>query len=367
MRQHPLRQEGFGLVWALSVISLVFVLLTSSWLIVRLAIQRAEARVTNARLESLVESGLHFALAKLNQDANFGGVGMESWRIVVATPSVLPPRTSPDFSLHTRQLGDWRTLHVRALMGRKCSELQATVLATYHPRYPAGILALEGMTAEDIRTDSYDASKGNYRQTSEAGYGDIWSFGNLAMTLRASSSIQGTCNAKGEMQISGDALRIQSTSSLDVTYPLTSKLAPIDAIPITLVSGQTRRLTSGKYRIDLLNLTETTRLFCDGQVEIYTNEATIPANSLTSVKEDPWATKIFVRGQRVQLACPFTGIVDAPSAHVSLIGPGELFGAIVGRTVDVGPAVTVHFDRSLPYRSRGPRLGWELTGLTRFD
>ncbi|MNL32002.1 hypothetical protein D3C87_1538240 [compost metagenome] len=143
---------------------------------------------------------------------------------------------------------------------------------------------------------------------------------------------------------------------------MATKQAPPDAKPLKIKQGEVRILPAGRYVIDQLTLTSKTRLICDGEVEIYTRGASIASQGLTTLEEDPLALKLIVSGSAVDVVAPFTGVIDAPAARMNLIGPGDFYGAILGAWVATTPGVALHFDRSLPFRTRGPLLRWQADG-----
>lgn len=71
---------------------------------------------------------------------------------------------------------------------------------------------------------------------------------------------------------------------------------------------------------------------------------------------------IYVAGGEVDIYPPFVGALHAPKAAVRIHGQGEIFGAVTGRTISNDGKLAVHFDRALPYLSRGPVVEFRLLG-----
>ncbi|MNS00691.1 hypothetical protein D3C72_319560 [compost metagenome] len=362
MRQNP-EERGIAILWAVSAITVTTVLIATAFSLVQAERSRSTKRMLRAQAESLSLSGLHFALAQLNKDSNFGGVETESWKIQVTKPGLPPPVTSPDYRLETNRTEDWRNITVQTTIGKHQSTRDALAVSIYHPRYPAGILATDHLSVQGIETDSYDGQNGDYRATQESFFGQLWSFGNLEIIGGATSSIYGNCSAFGRLSIDSTFGGIQingSTRSLEVRYPVPILTPPPKATPLKISPGTTKSVASGKYVIDRLNLPPSTRLICEGMVEIYANDVAISPLTLITLEKDPMALKLIITGSTAEISAPFTGIIDASQANVKLTGNGDFFGAVLAARVMVEPGIRLHFDRSLPRRSRYSLLRWEL-------
>lgn len=208
-------------------------------------------------------------------------------------------------------------------------------------------------------TDSFDSQAGGYRQTRQSSFGNVWSFGST--DLFGSGSIGGDCRSFEKLTVGGDYEIVSSSRSLEARFEMPSLQPPVTAIPLTVPRGATVRIGTGVYRLSQLILEGGTRLICDSKIEVYANDVRIEPGTLINLSDDPMALRLFVRANAA-VSTPFSGIVDAPLATVTITGSGDWFGAIVGRVVTIDSGSSFHFDRSLPYRSRGALMAWRLHG-----
>lgn len=357
-----LREGGFALVWAVLSVALTTLLLSSFYSLIQGSLGRTSRRLVDEKCKSLAQSGMHFALAKLNQEGSFSVLVAPSWDIAVATASSVPPRTSPDFRLETDLPEDWRKIKVNARIGQVERTVEGNAAAIYHPRYPAGLLGLSEVSIEGLEADSFDGQAGSYNRSRSPELGQVWSFGRMEIVSHASTSIQGDCRAFGALTL-GDLARgaiTGRTGALGFRYAPPPVIAPLDAIPLQFKQGKAKLLSAGKYQIDRLVLDEKTRLICEGKVEIYASEVSLPSQGLVTTAEDPLAMQLLVSGSNVDVTPPFLGVIYAPKAQVRLTGKGDFLGAVVGDRIFTTPGVRLHFDRTLPRRTRGPRIRWQL-------
>lgn len=137
--------------------------------------------------------------------------------------------------------------------------------------------------------------------------------------------------------------------------------------------GKTTTLGGGAYWAENFLLTDTTRLVLQGPVVIFIpGAARIPPNALITQSQKALDITLYVAGASVELYPPFIGALHAPKAAVTIRGQGEIFGAVMARTIANEDKLVVHFDRSLPYLSRGSRLefrllGWNVSGPPKRD
>lgn len=138
---------------------------------------------------------------------------------------------------------------------------------------------------------------------------------------------------------------------------------PIDSKPFVLQKGAARPLEASTNQIDSLVLDGRTRLLCAKGITLYANSVSAAPNALVSLDADPLSLQLIESGHQVDVSCPFTGVIQAPAAMVEVQTPGDFYGAIVGAEVKTVAGVNLHFDRSLPKRTRGPVQRWIATSV----
>jgi len=257
-------------------------------------------------------------------------------------------------------------------------------------------------------TDSFDSSLGSYVATQQMAKGDIGSNGNISLNGSGTvagnlssprsgvgSCVSGSVNAE---TISGKTvLGLLSQLPAPVVYPTPImptptppttaqninsscasggisgcscypsgsacgnggpfKLAPGTYGSLAMASGAVLHLTAGIYNINSVTLSGNGAIIIDsGPVIIYpagqgvttsvdlsggtvTNASGIPANfQIVSAS----AANINVSGGSGNYS-----LVYAPNSNITVSGGGDLYGALVGSTINNSGGTEIHFDRSL--------------------
>jgi hypothetical protein len=111
-------------------------------------------------------------------------------------------------------------------------------------------------------------------------------------------------------------------------------------------------LPPGTYYFDDLVLHGQTELRISGETIIYlTGDLITAGSSLVNTSLVPNNLKIFMAGEGneadLSANVDFHGVLYAPEADVTVSGSGELFGVVVGKTLDVKGTGEIHYDENL--------------------
>ena len=165
---------------------------------------------------------------------------------------------------------------------------------------------------------------------------------------------------------------VGTLATLKDLTPIVAPTAGSSLGALTISGGTTRTLTSGTYRYSSINLGGSGKLIINGQVTlivdgnisvsgeatfvvasgsvvVYANGATVDVGggALVNMSQNP--TNLIIYGSsaltKVNLSggTSLHGLIYAPDAAVKISGSQETFGAIVGNTVNLSGAVSVHY------------------------
>jgi hypothetical protein len=259
-------------------------------------------------------------------------------------------------------------------LGFSTTRVTKEAIAVYAAGYCAGLWGLEGVTVDgSIVTDSYDASAGNYGSSNIRANGDICSCQDLVVNggieIRGdamfgksyafipqgtSYSVWGNIAEHGcappEYEADFDAAAANNDNA---TIGVTTKgNSPFSGAQFDLyVTGNDSLvITGGVYYLTSLaidgqatiSVTGPTTFFVTGLVNLggggILNLTEVPAN-LIIYSNSTW---VYLRGDS-----GFYGAVIAPNADIQVVGDSELFGTLLGRTLDFDGNMIVHVDESL--------------------
>ena len=226
-------------------------------------------------------------------------------------------------------------VHLDTAFGASCAA-PATM-----PNPPVLANALEATAGDvtlgqDALVDSYRSSEGAYDSANALTNGNVQASHNV--TLHPSATLSGTAASHTD----------SSQESVPVPAGLTSSGT------LFVNSNQTVTLTAGDYLYDDIHLASNATLKAEGQVRIwFTGKLEIGSNaSAVAVSGDPSDLWFFggcgwqavrIGGSSVSLV----GTIHAPDLSVFLQSNSNVFGAVVGATIEVYQNANVHYDEDL--------------------
>ncbi len=238
----------------------------------------------------------------------------------------------------------------------------------------AGVWGLEGITADgDIVTDSYDSNAGPYGGGNRHPNGDICSCTGIVFN--------------GGVQIRGDAMYghghdlvasgksyevwgVIGEHTMDVQPPVIDWADVMvnndnDLMPLTYkgndpfngtgtdlyVTGNDRLvLNGGKFYLTSAMVDGRAHIAIAGPTEFYVaGPGVFTGGGVVNLTGDPKNLIIYSSGSYVHLQgnAAFYGAVVAPDADVLLWGTSEVYGTLLGRTLDFDGNANIHVDEAL--------------------
>jgi len=234
----------------------------------------------------------------------------------------------------------------------------------------AGIWGLNGVRAGSINTDSYDSTEGPYNPLTAGDNGDICSgrditaggsfviegdvmpgFGYGLTVNGSSGEITGltTSNTGSMTGPTVDFGDVQFNNDNDTIPDSTPSVFKKSGWNLDLQGGQNLILAGGTYYFDSIKLAGGSSITIIGPTTIYV-AGTLDAvgGTIVNTLHDPHDLTILSNGAEVKLSgsTDFYGSLIAPNAVVTL-SSGVLYGAVIGRIVEMKGDYTVHVDESL--------------------
>jgi hypothetical protein len=265
---------------------------------------------------------------------------------------------------------------VRWLIGQvlrqSAIELRATATAALLPELPGAIGGTGSITITgNSLVDSYNSTQGAYDPATAGQEGDIVSDGTIS--IGGSSLIRGdvrgqTVSTGGAATVSGSISpqrRSVDFPSVDISeivgtndnesLPLYRRgnqlVSPLDANRnFSLTGGVEYLIPPGDYYFNDLTLSGQSSLLVTGPTTIYlTGDLDTSGGNVINSSLDPNQLRILMTGGTavVNASVDWYGLLYAPDSEVIVKGSGEVFGAIVGETVELSGTGDVHFDEGL--------------------
>ena len=205
----------------------------------------------------------------------------------------------------------------------------------------------------NVATDSYDSRKGAYDASKNKGSeGDVSTDATTAGAINVGSNA--TINGDAYIGPGGNVSSgIQSSGTITGTLGTEGSTwdMPLSLIPtgvtnsgaLSLAGKSTRTLTEGTYWFSSISITGNGQLNIVGNVKIYvTGSIDAGGNGFVNVNTPPSlliygtvdptnpankCTSVSIHGNGV-----FSGAVYAPAANIDVVGNGEVYGALTGKT-----------------------------------
>lgn len=230
-------------------------------------------------------------------------------------------------------------------------------------------------------TDSYDSEEGPYDPVTAGDDGNICSDGPIEVVGNATVNGNASPGQGYEVTIIGAAEVTGSTTPrttpLDLPAVDASEAAEVndnDLIPdpsgpgggppgggpgqsvldannnFSLTGNQTLDLPPGTYYFNDFDLTGQAAIDISGPTILYvTGDLDTAGGQVLNSSEIPSNLKILMTGGTARIIgnAEMYGILYAPNTDVTITGTGELFGAVVGRTLTMQGTGDAHYDESL--------------------
>ena len=279
--------------------------------------------------------------------------------------------------------GNAMQLDFAPAIGRNRAEIQASAIAMIRGgwRYRGsgmGIVGIDAMTLNGTTTtDSYNATVGAYTPATANDGGSIASNGDITLV--------GTVHINGDVRPGSgtdDSLSVNSNSTVDgwrapldeeLVYPpaTTPAAGEYNNAPLTtagyldrendfvLTGKATATIPAGVFLVRDLDLRANQQIQTTGAVKIYVTGSVDMTGSVSVNTGLPANLEIIVIGSgsvRLGGGSQLYAQIYAPLSEVTVHGTSSefgLFGAVIGKTLNVLGNSAIHYDESLGYRPVG--------------
>jgi PilX N-terminal len=236
--------------------------------------------------------------------------------------------------------------------------------------FPGAISSTDSVTlSTGASTDSYDSRLGSYASQVASNGGHVRSTGSIILS--------GSTTMLGGDALAGSQVLISNGAA--VSGVVRRGVSPLDVPPVAacgppyhdgsgVVGGSYNSLTgelrgsgtdaiilhAGSYCFSGVDLSGTSSLTINGPVRIHlTSHSNLTGGGLINTTEKPENLMIFSSVASATLGVSIAGgssayvTVYAPRAKITAVGPGDLFGALVGDNVTNSGAIRFHYDQKL--------------------
>jgi Flp pilus assembly protein TadG/cytoskeletal protein CcmA (bactofilin family) len=266
------------------------------------------------------------------------------------------------------------------ILGRSVTDVSAAAMAVYDQELCGPLVGIDSVWLHgNPLTDSYRSALGPYDSQIARSRGDLCSDGPI--DLDGTALVKGNANAgkgfstdiSGSSVVTGNTtprmrpLNLPNVDTTDVSATNDNNTLEGQGSPFNQGSRDFRLqpndandpnehkvydLPPGTYYFDDLVLHGQTELRISGETIIYlTGDLITAGSSLVNSSLVPNNLKIFMAGEGneadLQANVDFHGVLYAPEADVTVSGSGELFGVVVGKTLDVKGTGEIHYDENL--------------------
>jgi hypothetical protein len=246
----------------------------------------------------------------------------------------------------------------------------------------------------NVATDSYDSRKGAYGGTNKGANGDISTDATgpgVVAEIGPNATINGDlmvgpgANLASAVQNKGTVNGTTGTEPALTPMPLSTIPAGVKNSGAISLSGKaTMTLTSGTYWFSSINISGNGQLTISGNVKIYVTgpvdaggngivNAAAPTNLFIYGTQDPTNAANVCNSVSIHGNGNFSGAVYAPEADITMVGNGETYGALSGKSVKfTGSGMGgFHYDEALgnlgSFVTGGLTTNYSTSGYTRFS
>lgn len=322
--------------------------------------ERAENRI---RAFQLAEAGLDRAIVELEKDSTYTGQGYTAlgnkggYEAQVDTPD---PVNNPD---------------VRRITATGHSPAASSASYAYERRQVVSHISLNSQSgwkysvfsdtnidmSGNVKTDSYDSSKGPYNPAQAGKNGDIGTNTTQAHNIALSGNVQVQGDAivgpggdpNRVIVASGNSTIAGTQTAATQSQPLQSATIPdsLQMQDIKVKGNEILTLPGGTYWAENFVVSGNGRVNFTGPATVYiSDEIKISGNGIGTAGNLPSNLKILVADDcEVSLSgnSSFYGWLYAPDSRIDITGNGELFGAVVGKSIAMSGNGKVHLDEAL--------------------
>ncbi len=328
----------------------------------------------------IAEAGLHQAWQELDKSD-----GISEFEQVFSVPGVTELLSRVDFAggnytVMAEGIPGSRPKRIKATStgcfpaGNPCSSGHSRVVIEAQfrrePLFPCVLCGREGVAlSSGAMTDSYDSREGPYSIATAGNRADVKSNGNIALSgaatlVRGDAVAGGTVSTNGGATITGDTINNAPPFGFPQVIPCGPPFSPGAGIAggnYDSTTGQLRGagsdaiiLANGTYCFSSVELTGNSTLTVTGPITLYlTAPSSFAGGGIINTTANAENFKIVTSLSSSELGITVLGgtraymTLYAPNARVEVTGGGDLYGAIVGRSIVNTSGTKFHYDRKL--------------------
>lgn len=258
------------------------------------------------------------------------------------------------------------------ILGSSGHDLHASATAMLLPLLPGGLSATGDISLSgNVTIDSYHSTEGTYDPATAGDNGDVVTDGSVSITGNVTINgdvTGGDVSAGGGGTVTGDMseprrpinLPPVDTSAVETDndndqLPLIqqgNKLeSPLDADRnFSLSSNADYDVPPGTYYFNDMTLSGQATMNLSGPTVFYlTGNLDTSGGEVVNTTEDPKNLVIFMTGETatVNASVDWYGVLYAPETDIQFTGSSDVYGAIVGASIDASGSGELHYDEDV--------------------
>ncbi len=258
------------------------------------------------------------------------------------------------------------------ILGSSGHDLEASATAMLLPLLPGGLASTGDISLSgNVTIDSYHSTEGAYDPGTAGDNGDVVTDGSVSITgsVTVNGDVTGgDVSSGGGGTVTGDmttprrpiSLPPVDTSDVETNndndqLPLIRQgnrlVSPLDADRnFSLSSNVDYDIPPGTYYFNDLTLSGQATMNLSGPTVFYlTGDLDTSGGDVVNTTEDPKNLVIFMTGgsATVNASVDWYGVIYAPDTDIQLNGSADVFGAIVGASIDGSGSVEIHYDEDV--------------------
>jgi hypothetical protein len=260
------------------------------------------------------------------------------------------------------------------VLGSSGHDLHASATAMLLPLLPGGLASTGDISLSgNVTIDSYHSTEGAYDPGTAGDNGDVATDGSVSITgsVTVNGDVTGgDVSSGGGGTVTGDmseprrpiSLPPVDTSGVESDndndqLPLIQQgnrmVSPLDADRnFSLSSNVDYDIPPGTYYFNDMTLSGQATLNLSGPTVFYlTGDLDTSGGDVVNTTEDPKNLVIYMTGgtATVNASVDWYGVIYAPETDIQFTGSADVYGAIVGASIDASGSGEIHFDEDVSF------------------
>lgn len=356
-------QKGFALVTTYLLFAALTIGASATFTRSYVYMREAEKQKNAIIALEMAEAGVDQAITQLAANTAYTGASYADfssgnakggYTITVSTPSGAPS------SIRQIAVTGYSPSNTATDVGYKSSTLNVYTEFPDQNYFTNAVFAENNLTISGSPTvDSYSSSSG-YDPSTAGTNGDVGSnsiadggitVSGTAVIIKGDVLVGAGGDPSTAVDTSGSPTITGSVSAQDENMSFETPSTELESSGALTVRRGTMTLAAGTYHYSSLTINGTGILQTSGEVIIYVSgDINISGNGFAGSGNIPANLKVYNTGAGdVDIAgtAAMHAVIYAPESDVVLRGTGDIFGAVVGETVDVQGNGAIHYDEDL--------------------